>query len=179
MVCPYFCNDMQSPTVYFRETQRFNQPWLWILLALPLVAAIAIPMATEGSLRLDDFIGVGLTAAVILLLRLMKLETRLDSTGITVRFFPFHLKPRFFSLDNIASMEVTTYKPLQDYGGWGLRVGSKGAAFNTSGKNGMLVGFHEAQWLVLGKQKNLMIGTQQPEALSKALEELKHAAVSP
>lgn len=179
MVCPYFCNDMHSPTVYFRETQRFNQPWLWIILALPMVAAIAIPLATEGLLHMEDFIGVGITAAIILLMRLTKLETRLDSTGITVRFFPFHRKPRFFPLDNIASMEVTSYRPIRDYGGWGLRVGAKGAAFNTSGKNGMLVGFREAQWLVLGKQKNLMIGTQHPEALTKAIEELKRAAVSP
>jgi hypothetical protein len=59
------------------------------------------------------------------------------------------------------------YSSLRDYGGWGIRYGSKGKAYNVSGSRGVR--------LELSNGKRLLIGSQRPEELSEAVAAaLKH-----
>jgi hypothetical protein len=61
----------------------------------------------------------------------------------------------------VKSHEVITYSPLRDYGGWGIRYGSKGKAYNVSGNRGVR--------LELSNGKRLLFGSQRPEELSEAV----------
>ena len=57
--------------------------------------------------------------------------------------FPFH---------SIQKVEAVTYSPIMEYGGWGLRYGRKGKAYNVSG--------NKAVFLTLCNEKNVLIGSQ-------------------
>jgi hypothetical protein len=59
---------------------------------------------------------------------------------------------------------VRKYKPLAEFGGWGLRFGVSGKAYNISGNKGLQ--------LELTNNKKLLIGTQKPEELSEALNKI-------
>ena len=83
-----------------------------------------------------------------------------------IRFFPFHLKFKFYPWDSIRKSYLRQYSPLGEYGGWGLRIGlfGKGTAYNVSGNWGLQLEFTN--------KKKLLIGTVRPEELSSTLENM-------
>jgi hypothetical protein len=59
---------------------------------------------------------------------------------------------------------VRRYSAFSEFGGWGIRFGSSGTAFNVSGNIGLQLEF-------LNKER-LLIGTNKPTELTKVIEEL-------
>ena len=93
----------------------------------------------------------------------LRLSVRLDAEGLHIRFFP--LVNRHIPLDQITRWEARTYRPILEYGGWGIRCGWKGMAYNVSGNQGVQ--------LELANGKRILIGSQRAEELAKAIGEAK------
>jgi hypothetical protein len=159
--------------ILFEERQRFNQWWLWILLIG--VNIFAIHDAVRDFLHQDTahsvvlissiLIPLGVTAGVTLLLRIFRLDTQIKKDGVYVRFYPFHRKYLVYNWDAIAEHSIRTYRPLLEYGGWGLRAGfGKGTAFTVSGNKGIQ--------LVFKNKTRLLIGTHKPDEVSTILTQL-------
>lgn len=91
----------------------------------------------------------------------LKLITEVRNDGLYVRFFP--LSHRIIPFEHIKFCEVRTYKPLKEYGGWGIRYGRKGKAYNVSGNRGVQ--------LELSKEKPLLVGSQKSEELARTINE--------
>ncbi len=91
----------------------------------------------------------------------MKLETKIDNIGIHIKFFPFHSKFISFPWESIEKIEVVTYNPLSEYGGWGLRGFKNNRAYNVSGNKGLRIFFKD--------DKKLLIGTLKDEELNKII----------
>ena len=89
------------------------------------------------------------------------LDTEVRDCGVRIRFRPFHRKWVVFDFESIQKAEVSTYSPLKDYGGWGIRYGRKGKAYNVSGNKGVL--------LTLRDGKNVLIGSKNHEVLCSAI----------
>jgi len=154
----------------FRETQRFRQLWLWLpLLALMALAAYAFiqqlvlghpvgtrPLPDGLAWVLLPLLGLGVPGGFAML----RLETRLEADHLLVRFFP--LRTRRIPYRKIASAEAVTYRPLLDYGGWGIRLGAGGWAYTVSGRRGVRLTFSDGT--------HLLVGSQAPEALVAALQ---------
>lgn len=161
--------------VYFKEEQRFTQIWLWmVLIALSglwvwqLVQQVfmGIPFGDKPA---PDFVVIltGIfTVLIILLFRLLTLETIINEEGVAYRFRPFQRKPKLIKPNDIAGYEVKKYSPLKNYGGWGVRYGSSknGNAYNVKGNQGVLFEFKNG--------KRFMLGTQKPSEIRSALEKL-------
>jgi len=80
--------------------------------------------------------------------------------GLYIRFYPLtHQKIPF---EHIVHCEVRTYNPIREFGGWGIRYGKGGKAYNVSGNRGVQLD------LVNGKR--LLIGSGRPEELARAIE---------
>ncbi len=166
-------NDSQAkhPDVYFREVQRFGQIWVGLLVAL--VTGVAWygavvqliykkPFGTNPApdtlmLILWVIFGVGLP----LLFYSLRLVTEVRSEGVFVRFVPMHRSFQRFEREQIDNCEVVTYRPLRDYGGYGIRYGVQGKAYNVSGNRGVRI--H------LSGKKPVLIGSRQPEQLASAI----------
>lgn len=163
----------QETPVLFQETQRFRQWWIWLIALLPAVLTIGGLLyqkatgkpfgnnpATNG-----EYITIIATALLVPLLFLfMKLETKVTNRSISYRFFPFHMKWRVLHFEQIKHLEIRTYKPLMEYGGWGLRYGSGGWSYNVSGNRGLQ--------LVTTDRNRLLIGTQRPDELHSCLNKI-------
>lgn len=91
----------------------------------------------------------------------LKLVTEVREDGLYVRFYPLHSSFRNFPFESIWNFEALTYSPIRDYGGWGIRCGPKGDAYNTSGNRGVLFELVEGN-----RTRRLMIGSQTPEKLA-------------
>jgi len=159
------------PSEYFTETQRFRQLWVWaLLLVLGLLFGWAIIQqiilgipwgnnpASDTGLILFSLIPFGIVALFLM----AKLETRIDRRGVSYRFFPVHRKWREIEWEMISRAYVRQYKPISEFGGYGIRFGIKGIrAYNVSGNRGLQ--------LELKDGKKLLIGTRKPEELAKHL----------
>jgi hypothetical protein len=164
----------QAQEIRFEEEQSFRQTWVWALLGVTLLLLL-VPLGfvlggapvKPGSDCLSGVIGLAGGIAVVIgvawLMYAMKLTVRLDDAGLHVRFIP--LVKRDIPLDEIARWEARTYRPILEYGGWGIRCGWKGMAYNVSGNRGVQ--------LQLANGKRLLIGSQRPEELAAAISQAK------
>jgi len=163
----------------FEEVQRFNQPWLLLVLFIPVVVFIwgfvqqiimKVPFGNNPAPDWFFLILFAFLGGLIFLFFKMRLITRIDKSGIAYRFTPFYNKEKMINWSEVSRVEVTRYNPLKEYGGWGIRYGRKGKALNVRGNYGMMIEFHGG--------KNLLIGTQKPEELQRTLHALGKSATS-
>lgn len=165
-------SSSERGVAYYREVQRFSQIWIWILiLAVSTLAWIAAvqqlllkkpfgnhPAPDSLLIVIWGFFGVGFPVFFCAL----KMETEVGMDGIYVRFVPIHRSFQKFPFSEIVHYEVQKYRPLQDYGGWGIRQGPKGKAYNVKGNRGLL--------LKLKDNQSLMIGSRNPEKMITVLD---------
>jgi hypothetical protein len=159
-----------SPT--YREVQQFRQVWIWVMvLALAGLVWYAAAMQlllhrpfggrpmSVALLVVNWFIfGIGLPA----LFFFARLVTEVRADGIYICFFPFHWTFRRIAFTEVKQYKVRTYRPIREYGGWGIRCGSKGKAYNVSGDRGVQI--------ELSNGKRLLIGSQRAEELWRAIQ---------
>ena len=146
----------------FREVQHFRQPWLWVVLGVAAVGALvpAIVGWATGKASAGVLVAViTVELAVLLILYAWKMVTEVRDDGVSVRMPPF--VNRFLPFGEIESCEARTYSPLREYGGWGIRWGRGGKAYNMSGNRGVQ--------LVLASGERLLIGSQQADELAAAI----------
>lgn len=164
--------NLNSGDVLFQENQRFTK-WFLLLVFLPaIISAIVLLRFVNTGEEPASLIGLGVALATGLLLSFVSLQTQVTKVGVSVRFFPFVRKTTLYSFAEIESAEVIDYKPIKEYGGWGLRVGKNGVAYSVSGKKGVLITFKEPRKMFWGKHKTLLIGTQKPEEWRRVLAEV-------
>lgn len=155
----------------FEESQKFRQAWLWIL----LIATGMIIMGSLGSGFYKQIIlgqkfgnnpmnNIGLEivftlvvivyVAMFLLFGFAELTTIIDEKGITYKFFPFQFRHHIITWDEIKKCEVIKYNPILDYGGWGVKSGKRGKAYNVSGSMGLQIFRKSGSPLLIGTQKS-------------------------
>jgi hypothetical protein len=145
-----------SPALYHEE-QRFRQWWVWLLVVA--VAAIQWWALVQqiilgqplGDNPLPDW------AAWVLWV---------TADQVVIRYRP--LTRRSISLADIQQATARTYKPIAEYGGWGLKGwSSRNIAYNVSG--------HQGVQLVLRDGRRVMLGSQRAEELAQAIETQRKA----
>jgi hypothetical protein len=152
----------------FTETQYFRQWWLLLIMVFTLCfPAVAIYQKHEAFIFTDYIVTVGVPLFIfIMMIFVLRLETAVDEKGIHYRFFPFHITTRLKTWDEIDKAYVRIYKPLPEFGGWGLRFGRNGMALNVSGNVGLQIQYKTGRQLLLGTKKR-----DELEAFMKALYE--------
>jgi hypothetical protein len=139
----------------FKETQRFTQWWLWLVLVGSWVVLIYSLATVQPQTTIAYFISFVVGMLLPILFWQMRLMTRITEEGIYVRFVPFHFKEQFYPWESIESAQVRTYSPLMEYGGWGIKYGfnGQGKVFNVAGNQGLQLVFKSGEKLLIGTQK--------------------------
>jgi hypothetical protein len=102
----------------------------------------------------DTGIIIGLFSCILIdiIFLVFKLKTTITKEHIQVQFFPFHLKPRNYLWSDIKQASVRKYRPIMEYGGWGIRGFKSNRAYNISGKIGLQLEFKNGDKLLVGTQ---------------------------
>lgn len=155
----------------FSESQKFRQWWLWAIIAGTLLVPLGIVLydiyAGHKSYTAAEILsGAAVPASIILLFLSFRLDSRIDETGVYYRFFPLQIKMNEIKWEEITKIYTGQYRPLADYGGWGIRYGLKGlgTAYSISGDMGLQV--------EVKKGRKILIGTLQAPTINKALKQL-------
>ncbi|WGH76805.1 DUF6141 family protein [Tenacibaculum tangerinum] len=154
----------------FKEEQRFTQWWLWILLitinGLFLYGTyqqlfLKIPYGDNPMPNSMLIITTLVLLCFTSFFYFTKLETRIDEHGIHYRFYPINLNYKKIPWKDINEVNVIKYRPITDYGGWGI----KGNAVNVKGNIGIKIYTKD--------NKNKLIGTQKENEARSVLETYK------
>ncbi len=165
-------NQEKGSSPIFCEVQKFRQ--VWILVLVLVIAGMQWYAAVEQLLLHRPFgtnpvpdvpltvfcviFGIGLPALFLF----GKLITEVRDNGIILSFAPFHWIIRKIRFMEVKQCEVRTYHPLREFGGWGIRFGCKGMAYNVSGDRGVQI--------ELLNGKRLLIGSQRAEEFLRAIQ---------
>jgi hypothetical protein len=148
-----------SLAMQFQETQYFFKAWPWALFTLlSMLGVIGTLVDVSAWLGAPKLSAGGLAATGILIVLVagifvMRLDTSADQAGISYRMWPFQQRYTLVRWSDLVKVEVRTYKPIREYGGWGMRVGKNGRALNVWGSRGIQLYFKDGKKLLLGTQK--------------------------
>jgi len=163
--------ETSSNPPIFKEQQRFQQWWLWVLV---LGCTVLAWWAFIQQILADRPFGQNPAPdwAVVLLwivigfdlpffFGILKLVVEVRSGQVFIHFRP--LSRRTIPTSDILSVEVRRYNALVEYGGWGIKGWSRRKmAYNVRGDRGVD--------LTLRDGRRILIGSQRPEELAAAIE---------
>lgn len=149
---------------FFTEVQKIRQLWVQVIIFLPLALVIwQWNDLIKQPVTLIFPLIMGILCPVLIYLSNLRTEVRQDS--LYFRFFPYHLSFNKISINDIKTYEVRTYRPIMEYGGWGIRYSLRfGKAYNVSGNRGVQ--------LVLKNGSKILFGSQKPEEFAEALKKV-------
>lgn len=107
------------------------------------------------------YIPMVILSLILLLFIFMRLEVEVCTRSFRYRFFPFIPRWRKFGLESLESAEAISYRPIIEFGGWGIRYGRGMWAYTVSGDKGVIVRIRNG--------KTFMLGTRRPEDLRRSL----------
>jgi len=173
-----------NSSLLFREDQSFRSPLLWI----PLIGVTALccgtiawmvsrqviqdipfgddAMSNGKMLALGSFI-IALNGLFLVFMASLKLQTEVTTAGLFIRFRPVHRRTRLIDLSGVTAVTAVEYRPAMEYGGWGIRYGRNGQAYNVTGNLGVRIDYENGC--------HLLIGTRYPEELKAAMDAMMAA----
>lgn len=175
--------------VYFREEQKFGSIPLYISMGLIYLGVLGIlvyglvmqfmlkqqwkdePISDDGMIVMAVLIPIIIIVSALLLFG-TKLIIEVNRLGISYSYPPFIRKPKLISKGLVKRYEIRKYKPIMEYGGWGIRTtqatglkkSKAGIAYNVKGNIGLQ--------LHLKSGERILFGTQREEALKRAMKKL-------
>jgi hypothetical protein len=158
---------LQPATAVFREEQYFDWRVYALLALVEVLTGLGLlhGRAWSPEFVLGLVVGIGLVMVVILVLLYM--TTEVSPTDVRVWFGWVPTYRRIVPIGSVRRVEVVTFRPIADYGFWGIRSGGDGErALIARGNRGVR--------LELADGSRLLIGSQRPEALASALENALH-----
>ena len=123
----------------FHEEQHFHDA-LMGLLVLAMIFIVGVTVLAVVLSRPNDALLLATAPVVVVLvaalISLSHLDVDVTDSGVSIAFR--HLWPRRrIAFGDIVGLEVKHYRPLIDYGGWGVRLGPAGWAYTTGGDVGV------------------------------------------
>jgi hypothetical protein len=166
---------LRPSAVVYREEQNFDWRVHAFVAAGELLAwgtlAWYVRRAVPGQGVLREFHGLpvswlaflALAVVTVFVFALLHMTTEVSPTDVRVWFGWMPIYQRRLAIISVQRIEVVSYRPIHDHGGWGVRMGRDGErVFSARGNRGVR--------LELVDGSKLLIGSQQPEVLARALE---------
>ncbi len=169
-------------TTWFREVQRFGQAWMWGLVLIPSLLLVGLfgyamiqqlilghpwgdrPMP-DSTLMVMGPLCIAFGILLPMLFHSTRLVTEVRPDGLYIRYYPFHRRFHRYGPLDILEAQAVTYRPIREYGGWGIKFGPSGKAYNVTGNRGVRMRLRSGQ--------RLLIGSQRPEELLRAIEHMR------
>ncbi|NEO86337.1 MAG: hypothetical protein F6J87_19085 [Spirulina sp. SIO3F2] len=168
-------NSIPADPPLFREVQPLRSLWLWLVMlgtyGLTLGVFVWIgyqqlllgqpvgdnPLPNSGLISLIVIVSILSIVSIVLLYRL-KLIVEVYPDRLWIWFYPLSTRlipnaKRIINLSDIRDYQLRTYRPLRDYGGWGLRRSWRDRAYTVSGTQGVQVTLHSSEAFLIGSQR--------------------------
>ena len=157
----------------YKETSRWSW-WVTLLFGITfLPAVIALQQLASGNVGGGDGAMPGWTVVLLLSLGfglpgaiyafMGELRVQVKERVLDLRWGYLEVIRKEISFQDVARAEAVTYSPIRDFGGWGIRYGTKG-------KRGWTVKGNQALVLHLVDGTRFYVGSDRPERLLQWVE---------
>lgn len=154
---PLFC-EVQ----YFRSNKAMYFVYLALFGACVAIIFEVKKLKEKGIVPYALFFALFVILFILFVLNIVKLKIEVGISELTFSMFPLMLQAKRYKLSEIEKAEPVIYRPIVDFGGWGIRYGKKGMwAYNVYGNKGVIVS--------LKSGKKFLLGTQKPEELARSI----------
>lgn len=148
----------RDPNVLYREYSDWPV-WVWVLIVVAIGAAVLAIRTDPGSPpALLPFVA---SAPVLYWLFFGRLRIDLTRDALHLQFGRVPLIRKVVPLSRIRASEVVTYRPMVEFGGWGVRWRPGRTAWTTRG--------NQAVRLTLDDGKLLYVGSPNPHRLRQRI----------
>ncbi len=136
----------------FCEQQRFISRKLGLIVFLTALALLLLSILNEYISGVD-MIGPIILVLIAYLFYKLELTVIVRNVELLIYFPPFVKRKLPFS--EISHCEAREYKPMREFGGWGIRYSwkGKGRAYNVKGNKGVQLRLHNGEFVFIGSQK--------------------------
>ncbi|GMR22119.1 MAG: hypothetical protein BMS9Abin37_0447 [Acidobacteriota bacterium] len=154
----------------YEETVSFH-PVVQFLYLLGMAGVVWVQVAAVAPL---PWVPVVIGVALILLpLIFGRLLIRVDADVLTAELGYLGWPIQRVPITNIVRARVVTYRPIVQFGGWGIRAGrldgDKTSVYTVRGTTGVLLELAEEQKISGFRSKRFLIGSLEPERLVAVL----------
>jgi hypothetical protein len=102
-----------------------------------------------------------------------RLRIEVEEQSLKIRFGYLGWPKRDIPLEEIVRTEVVTYRPIRQFGGWGIRggrfQGELTGCYSMKGNRGLLLSLENQIRVGLLRTRRLLLGTPEPEKLQQAI----------
>jgi hypothetical protein len=149
--------------VIFREEQYFDWRIYAFIALAEMLTGLSLLRGRAWSLDFGLGFAIGMALVLVVIILLLHMTTEVTPSDLRVWFGWLPTYRRSVPIESIRSIEVVTYRPIAEYGFWGIRSGRDGErALIARGNRGVR--------LELTDGSKLLIGSQKPELLAAALD---------
>lgn len=169
---------MEANAHFYRE-RTWAPPWVVVILwtaCLAAAGAVAYDLYVsgvggDGSISVLGAVGA-MAAALGLPLLIGMLFSRLDvevqADQVHIAFGPIHLIRKCIAFSEIETVRGLTYRPLREFGGWGIRPRGSKTAWTIRG--------NQAVKVTLNSGKEVYVGSLFPQRLEERIRTAMRAA---
>ncbi len=150
----------------FIEKQTLSIWWLYLVVGITIFPTLAVLIFYKEGLSFDELkkmyfapiLAVCSPFLIIYIIQQSKLTLKIDSEGISYRYFPFKRKFIFFRWITIDKAYIRKYDAFSEYGGFGVKnklwfkFRDKAYILN-DGNNGLQIEFKNGRKLLFSSNK--------------------------
>lgn len=141
--------------------------WAWVLIWGACLAAAGATIYAAGRDPMSTTVLVVTLGAVLLFPLLMSalflcLDVEVRADHLFIAFGPVHLVRKRIRYRDMESVEAVTYRPIREFGGWGIRP--------TGGKTAWTIRGNRAVRVVLRSGKQIYVGSRFPQRLASRIQ---------
>jgi hypothetical protein len=156
--------------VVFREEQYFDWRVYCLFALLELFTGLVVVRGHGWSREIVLGLIIGLALLMLVIIFLLHMTTEVTPTNVRIWFGWAPTYRREVPIATIRSIDVVTYRPIADYGFWGIRTGRDGErALIARGNRGVR--------LELTDGTRLLIGSQRPEELAATMDRALRSSI--
>ncbi len=152
------------PRVLYKERTSFAW-WVHLLIwgCVGIATFFGLAGGGEDGLlrRLAAPVGIGLAIPLLFYGLFGFLYAELSEAGIRLKWGPFGFIKKFIPIDSITKAEAVTYRPLVEFGGWGIRGMGKKKAWTVRG--------NRAVRMELASGNVFYLGSDRPERIAEGI----------
>lgn len=163
--------------------------WIWLVLLVALLISVFIFLDLRDAIQdeassyvwLWDLLWLSPIALFLTVpLLLGRLEVSVHSDRVRVRFGFVPLLTKELALRDIQRAETVTYRPIRQFGGWGIRrghfQGHSTAVYSLRGSTATLLHLANPIRAAFGEADQVLIGVSDPQGLVEYLNEVALAS---
>jgi len=149
--------------VIYREEQYFDWRIYAFIALAEMLTGLSLLRGRAWSLDFGLGLAIGMGLVLVVIILLLHMTTEVTPSDLRVWFGWLPTYRRSVPIESIRSVEVVTYRPIAEYGFWGIRSGRDGErALIARGNRGVR--------LELTDGSKLLIGSQRPELLAATID---------